>query len=133
MLLVLCVPVYFGWKFARVQYHYYRMSSANSEARRTGPGNPNYSQLIHSYEDHRAALMKLGYFSKRQFYLNKIPTSSRRFHELLRELPKQFPTEIAKVEGHGYIYGEPVFIVVWLHPAQEKYIEKFVQEQDSLN
>lgn len=130
-LLLLCVAGYFGWHFLSVKYHQYRMEGAYRAAQKLGPHDPNHRSLMNSYQQHRATLMKLGYYTKRQFYLSHLTASSEKFRELLRQLPEQFPYAIGKIEPHGYIYGEPAFIVVWVHPADLKWIEGFVAEQDS--
>jgi hypothetical protein len=109
------------------------MCSAHRQSLQAKPGNQDYSRSFSSYEQHRSALLGLGYFVKQQFYLKNISAQSRRFDHLLNLLPARFPTEIAKIEGHGYVYGEPTFLVLWLDPGAVKRIEGFIQEQDGVN
>jgi len=130
-LLLLCATGYWGWHFLSVGYHHHRMMVAYRAAQKLQPHDPRHRPLMVAYEQHRAALMKLGYYAKRQFYFNHISASSEKFRELLRLLPERFPYEIGKIEPHGYIYGEPPFIVVWVHPADLKHVEGLVVAQDS--
>ena len=102
-LIVLCVPGYFGWRFISIAWHRYEMSVAYWRI-------PRVERARADYEHHRAALIQLGYFVKRQFYLKRITTDSPDFRDLLNNLQTHFPTKIGKIEGHGYIYGEPPFL-----------------------
>ena len=129
-LLLLCAAGYFGWHFLAVHYHHYRMMGAYRSAQKLGPYEPNHGRLMTAYEEHRSALMRLGYYAKRQFYFNHLSVRSESFQDLLRQLPERFPSAIGKIEPHGYIYGEPPFMVVWVHPADAKLIEAFVVAQD---
>lgn len=107
------------------------MIFAYTKMLRAGPADSNYQRLTSPYEKHRVALMKLGYFTKQQFYLKKISAQSTQFRELLLNLQERFPTQTGKIEGHGYIYGEPTFVVIWLHPSEARLIENFIVEQDA--
>ena len=119
-LLILGVPGYFGWRCVAIAYHRQQMKSAYAQINRA-------PEAGNRYEQHRAALIRLGYFVKQQFYLKRITAQSPDFQLLLANLQLQFPNQIGKVEGHGYIYGEPTFLVVWMHATDAKQIGDYIQ------
>jgi hypothetical protein len=121
--LVLLCAGYFGWRLISITWHRYEMGVAYL-------GIPRAPHARDDYERHRAALIKLGYFTKQQFYLKRITTRSPEFSELLRNIETQFPTKTGKIEAHGYIYGEPTFLVIWLHASDLKTIEDFIKQAD---
>jgi hypothetical protein len=127
---LLAVPGYFGWRFLSIHYHRYRMVTQYQHAHNVGPSNPSYSRSLQSYEQHRQALMELGYFVKQQFYLKNITARMPQFEELSQNLQKQFPTQIGKLEGHGYIYGEPTFLVLWIDSSSARDIDNFISQAD---
>ena len=131
VLVLVSAVVYFGGNFLTVQFHQYRMKAAYRAAHKLGPAEPKRERLMASYERHRSALMELGYYTKTQFYFQRLCANSGEYREMQRRLPEQFPYAIAKIEAHGYIFGEPPFIVVWLHPADQKLVEQFVAAQDA--
>jgi hypothetical protein len=123
-LVVLCVAGYYGWRFVSIGYHRYELRAAYAQISRV-------ESARNDYEKHRTALISLGYFVKRQFYLKRLTTRSPEFRQLLNDLQLRYPTRIGKVEAHGYIYGEPTFLVVWMHPDQAKEIGDYIWQQDA--
>lgn len=122
VLVILCAG-YFGSRFVLIAWHRFEMGAAY---RRIA-----WVESAHSdYERHRTALIKLGYFTRHQFYLKRITTRSLEFNELIKKVESQFPEKIGKIEGHGYIYGEPTFLVVWLHSSDENLIGDFIKQVD---
>ena len=122
-LLILGMPGYFGWRFVAIAYHRHQMKSAYAQINQS-------AEAGNRYEQHRAALIHLGYFVKQQFYLKRITAQSPDFQRLLANLQIQFSNQIGKLEGHGYIYGEPTFLVVWMPATEAKKIGDFIQQQD---
>lgn len=122
-LIVLAVAVYFGGWWIAIAWHRYEMDVAYWRI-------PKVAGARDDYERHRAALIKLGYFTKHQFYLKRITTRSPEFDDLLKGLQTHFPTRIGKVEAHGYIYGEPTFLVLWINSSRAKEIGDFIQQTD---
>ena len=129
--LVIFVAINFGGRALAIRYHHYQLANACTKMLRTGFSAQNDSETVAACKEHRAALMKLGYFKKQQFYLKTITAGSPAFQKLIEDLQLRFPTQIGKIEGHGYIYGEPTFVVVWLHPNDAKSIENFLFERDA--
>jgi hypothetical protein len=129
-LLLLAVAGYFSWNYLSLKYHRYQMTANYTRSVKFGPSHPRHSDFIHSYEQHRKALLDRGYFVKQQFYLKNLTTRSPKFQQLTRDLQQEFPIQISKLEAHGYIYGEPTFLILWIDPTSAKAIEDLIQQHD---
>lgn len=129
-LLLLGMAGCFSWNYLSLKYHRYQMAANYTRSIKFGPSHPHHFDFIKSYEQHRKVLLDRGYFVKQQFYLKNLTTRSPKFQVLTYALQEQFPIQIGKIEVHGYIYGEPTFLVLWIDPTSAKSIDDFIQQHD---
>jgi len=86
------------------------------------------SDFIKPYEEHRTALVRLGYFERREFLLNNLSVPSPGYSALFRAVATNFPS--LHFEGRGYNPGETAAIVVWARPQELEVIKEFILQQD---
>jgi hypothetical protein len=126
---LLVTVIAFNIENISIHYHRWMMAKARdrmiSSSRSTGllVGNP-----IESYGKHRDALVRLGYFEKREFTLKHVMSGSSEFKDVWKLMNERFP----KLGDFSSPYnpGTPCVIDVWTTSNEMLLVEQFIADVD---
>ncbi len=100
---------------AAIRFHVSQMGTAREKIAKTGARDPRQSEFIERYDAHRDALVRLGYFERREFVLRSISVPSLESKRLWQELLYRFPDH-PHVTMQGYGPAAIDMVVVWDRP-----------------
>lgn len=109
----------------RIAYHRERMVSASNKAAEVGASSPKQGNFIEAYDRHKAGLVKLGYFERREFPLQHVSVPSLQSRRLWEELLATFPDHI-HIEMPWYRDT----VVVWDRPQNLAAWEAIIKAHD---
>lgn len=128
--LVVCVVlvVYLLRKPILIEIHKRRMNAAWARAVK-GPPSKRQGDYLDRYDASLEALVRLGYFVRKEFRLRHISVPSENSKQFWLLVMKTFPEHI-HVNMQGYEPQTPDALVVWDRPERISIWEKFVSTHD---
>jgi len=112
-----------------VRYHLAAMDSSWRRIAEVGANDPKQSMYIDRYDAHRDALVRYGYFERREFVLTHISVPSTQSKRLWQELQAMFPDH-PHVTMQGYEPATTDMVTVWDRPASMSRWKDVIQAHD---
>ncbi len=125
----LSVPLWMKRETLAVHYHLALMDGAWKRISQVGPDDSKQSTYIERYDAHRDALVRQGYFERREFVLANISVPSLQAKRLWQELQAEF-SNYPHVTMQGYEPTTTDMITVWDRPESIEEWAEIIRAHD---
>jgi hypothetical protein len=113
----------------RVWYHRTRMVGEYNRATEIGPQGDQHPHIL-AFEEHRDALVRLGFFQHKRMPLRTVSIPSDRSKTLFHDLNRHLELEDGYFEGHGYEPETPDEVVLWATAEKMQVLERIVRDHE---